>query len=104
MLGCRGGSEICISDGGNQTMGFRSAGAARVGRVGWLPFGARSLAPHLPWADVVHSHLLKGDGLAALPATLRGRRGRVVLGKRTEEPPATLLEPPRFHKMWTPRP
>ncbi len=85
---CARGHElrVCYLKGeGSLAKDFRSAGAEHVGRVGWLPFGARSLAPHLPWADVVHSHLLKADGLAALTATLHGRRARLISGKHNDE-------------------
>jgi len=61
---------------------FEQAGAEWVGRVG--PLSARLLR-HLAWSDVAHSHLLKADVAAALCATLRGRRRRLVSGKHNDE-------------------
>lgn len=63
---------------------FRAAGAEEVAAVPLGP-GASRLLPHLRWAELVHSHLLKADLLTALLATLAGRRGRLVSGKHNDE-------------------
>ncbi|MDP6538774.1 MAG: glycosyltransferase family 4 protein [Planctomycetota bacterium] len=70
---------------------FAQAGAEQVRAVSWLPWGARSLAADLAWADVVHSHLLKADGLTGIAASLRGRRSRWISGKHNDE--QVLLRP-----------
>lgn len=63
---------------------FRAAGAREVLQVPIGP-GASRIVPHLRWADIVHSHLLKADMVTALLATLAGRRGRLVSGKHNDE-------------------
>ena len=60
---------------------FRAAGAGRVERAS-LPFG---LLARIRGADLVHSHLLKADMLAALLALLAGRRARLVASKHNDE-------------------
>jgi glycosyltransferase involved in cell wall biosynthesis len=62
---------------------FRAAGAEWVGRV--PPTRAWALWPHLRWANLVHSHLLKADMLTAVLATLAGRRSALVSGKHNDE-------------------
>ncbi|MAF65805.1 MAG: hypothetical protein CMJ84_09130 [Planctomycetes bacterium] len=64
---------------------FRTAGADDVARVAWLPWGGRSLAGRLDWAEVIHSHLLKADGLTALSALLRGACSHLISGKHNDE-------------------
>lgn len=67
---------------------FRGAGAERVERAAALGL---SLLPHLRWARIVHSHLLKADALTAVLATLAGRRRGLVSGKHNDE--RALLRP-----------
>ncbi len=67
---------------------FRDAGASVAVRVGALGL---SLLPHLLWAELVHSHLLKADALTAVLATLVGRRNVLVSGKHNDE--QVLLRP-----------
>jgi len=64
---------------------FLSAGAECVQAVGSSPLAAVRLWPHLRWAEIVHSHLLKADALAALVAPLAGRRRGLVAGKHNDE-------------------
>jgi len=64
---------------------FRSAGAREVVRVGSGPALAFRLWPHLRWAEIVHSHLLKADMATALLATLAGRRGGLIASKHNDE-------------------
>ncbi len=63
---------------------FRAAGVEQVVQVPLGP-GASRLLPHLRWAEIAHSHLLKADMFTALLATLAGRRGRLVSGKHNDE-------------------
>jgi glycosyltransferase involved in cell wall biosynthesis len=64
---------------------FRAAGAEYVRGVS-LGLGTPSrLAPHLRWADICHSHLLKADMVTALCASLYGRRRGLVSGKHNDE-------------------
>lgn len=63
----------------------RAAGAREVVNVSEgvaLPF---RLWPHLRWAEIVHSHLLKADVATALCATLAGRRKGLVSSKHNDE-------------------
>lgn len=71
---------------GNGTLAddFRAAGASEVLQVPLGP-GVSRILPHLRWADIVHSHLLKADMLTAVLATLAGRRARLVSGKHNDE-------------------
>ncbi|MEO0649798.1 MAG: glycosyltransferase [Planctomycetota bacterium] len=62
---------------------FREAGAEWVGHV--PPGRVFGLFPHLRWAELVHSHLLKADMLTAPLATLAGRRRCLVSGKHNDE-------------------
>lgn len=64
---------------------FRAAGAEQVLRVGQDPRLLPRLWPHLRWAELVHSHLLKADAATAVAATLAGRRRRLVSGKHNDE-------------------
>jgi glycosyltransferase involved in cell wall biosynthesis len=62
---------------------FRDAGASWVGAV---PLSRPlRLWPHLRWAQIVHSHLLKADMFTALWATAAGRRSGLVSGKHNDE-------------------
>ena len=70
---------------------FRAAGAREVVRVP-LGAGISRIVPHLRWAEVVHSHLLKADMVTAVLATLFGRRGRLLSGKHNDE--QVLMRPP----------
>ena len=64
---------------------FETAGASRVEAVGSSPLALRRLREPMRWADVIHSHLLKADALAAVAATLAGLRGRLVASKHNDE-------------------
>jgi glycosyltransferase involved in cell wall biosynthesis len=64
---------------------FLAAGAERVVRLGASPLAALGLWRQARWAEVVHSHLLKADALAALVAPLAGRRSTLVAGKHNDE-------------------
>ncbi len=77
-----------LKGGGTLAPDFARAGASAVHRVRGL--GA-SLLPHLRWAELVHSHLLKADALTAVLATLAGRRSCLVSGKHNDE--QVLLRP-----------
>jgi glycosyltransferase involved in cell wall biosynthesis len=66
---------------GSLAADFRAAGAERVERAA-LPFG---LLAAVRRADLVHSHLLKADMVAALGALLAGRAGRLVASKHNDE-------------------
>lgn len=70
---------------------FRGAGAERVHRVPLARALAFGLADDLRWAEIVHSHLLKADALAALVAPLTGRRAGLVASKHNDE--RALLSP-----------
>ena len=63
---------------------FRAAGAQEVLQVP-LGGGVSRIIPHMRWADIVHSHLLKADMFTALMATLVGRRARLISGKHNDE-------------------
>jgi len=70
---------------GRLTRDFEAAGARAVVAVGSGLGAALRLRPHLRWADLVHSHLLKADALTAVAATLFGRRRRLISGKHNDE-------------------
>jgi glycosyltransferase involved in cell wall biosynthesis len=71
---------VYLKGGGALADEVRSAGAEVAERVG--PLG---LARHARWAEIVHSHLLKADALAAVVATLAGRRSGLVASKHNDE-------------------
>ena len=74
---------VYLKGDGRLAEDFRAAGANRVEAVGIArPW---TLAGHVRWADLVHSHLLKADVLTALVATLAGRRRRLLSGKHNDE-------------------
>jgi glycosyltransferase involved in cell wall biosynthesis len=64
---------------------FLAAGAEQVVDVGSSPRTLARLWPHLRWAEIVHSHLLKADAVAAVAAPLAGRRKGLVSGKHNDE-------------------
>lgn len=64
---------------------FRAAGAREVVRVGTGPWIAFELWPHLRWAEIVHSHLLKADMVTAVLASLAGRRSGLISSKHNDE-------------------
>lgn len=64
---------------------FREAGAECAGPAGLGPGTPLRLWPHLRWAEIVHSHLLKADVATAILATLAGRRRRLLSGKHNDE-------------------
>jgi glycosyltransferase involved in cell wall biosynthesis len=64
---------------------FTAAGAKCVGRLGTGPRLATALWPHMRWADIVHTHLLKADMTTAIVATLAGRRRALVASKHNDE-------------------
>lgn len=70
-----------LKGAGSLAADFRAAGAERVERAP-MPFGL--LGP-VRAADLVHSHLLKADMVAALSALLAGRRARLVASKHNDE-------------------
>ena len=70
---------------------FEQAGARCVGRVGSGPALVPRLWPELRAAEIVHSHLLKADMVAALLAPLAGRRSGLVSSKHNDE--RALLNP-----------
>ncbi len=80
-----------LKGAGSLAPDFSAAGAERVLRVPLGPAFLPRLAPHLRWAEIVHSHLLKADAATALAATLLGRRRRLVSGKHNDE--RALLRP-----------
>ena len=59
---------------------FLAAGAERAERV-----SPGALWRHARWAELVHSHLLKADALAAVVAALAGRRRVLVSSKHNDE-------------------
>ena len=70
---------------GRLTDDFREAGAEWGGAAGRGPGTPLRLWPHLRWAEIVHSHLLKADVATAILATLAGRRRRLLSGKHNDE-------------------
>jgi len=70
---------------------FTAAGARCVGRVGSGPGLLPRLWPELRATEIVHSHLLKADMLAAVMAPLAGRRRGLVASKHNDE--RALLHP-----------
>ena len=70
---------------------FEAAGAGLVGCVGSGPGLVTRLWPELRAAEVVHSHLLKADAVAAVLAPLAGRRRGLVASKHNDE--RALLSP-----------
>jgi glycosyltransferase involved in cell wall biosynthesis len=64
---------------------FLGAGAKAVVRVGSGPGLLGRLWPHLRWAEIVHSHLLKADMATAVAATLAGRRSTLLSSKHNDE-------------------
>jgi glycosyltransferase involved in cell wall biosynthesis len=71
---------VYLKGAGSLAADFRSAGAQVVERVGPV-----ALWRHARWAEIVHSHLLKADGLTALCAALAGRRRGLVSSKHNDE-------------------
>ena len=74
-----------IKGAGSLREEFLTAGAQQVVRLSASPLAALRLWSHARWAEIVHSHLLKADALAALVAPLAGRRGTRVSGKHNDE-------------------
>jgi glycosyltransferase involved in cell wall biosynthesis len=74
-----------LKGGGALTEDFRRAGASGVAAVGGGPALALRLWPHLGWAEIVHTHLLKADMAAAVLAALAGRRRGLVASKHNDE-------------------
>lgn len=64
---------------------FRQAGASWVGCISSGAALPARLWPHLRWAEIVHSHLLKADMCTAPLALLAGRRRGLVSGKHNDE-------------------
>jgi glycosyltransferase involved in cell wall biosynthesis len=64
---------------------FRAAGAEHVAGIGSGPRLVPRLLPHIRWAEIVHSHLLKADMATALAATLAGCRSGLVSSKHNDE-------------------
>lgn len=63
---------------------FRASGASDVIRIP-LGGGISRIIPHMRWADIVHSHLLKADMLTAMLATVAGCRSKLISGKHNDE-------------------
>ena len=74
-----------LKGAGRLAQDFEAAGAEWVGRVGSSPLALLRLRAPLAWCEVVHSHLLKADALAAVAATLLGKRRRLISGKHNDE-------------------
>lgn len=70
---------------GSLAADFQAVGAEEVLAVGSGPAALGRLFPHLRWAEIVHTHLLKADVLGAVAATLAGRRGCLISGKHNDE-------------------
>ena len=70
---------------------FAAAGAGLVGRLGSGPGLFTRLLPELRRTQIVHSHLLKADAVAAVLAPLVGRRRGLVASKHNDE--RALLNP-----------
>ncbi len=64
---------------------FIAAGAAQVERIGQGPLALPRAWPHLRWAQIVHTHLLKADFFGALAATLAGRRANLISSKHNDD-------------------
>jgi glycosyltransferase involved in cell wall biosynthesis len=64
---------------------FLAAGAKAVAGVGAGAGLLPRLWPHLRWAEIVHSHLLKADMATAVAATLAGRRAGLIASKHNDE-------------------
>jgi glycosyltransferase involved in cell wall biosynthesis len=75
---------VWLKGAGSLADDFRRAGASEIVQVGGAALPAR-VWPHLRWADVVHTHLLKADMATAVLATLAGRRGALVASKHNDE-------------------
>lgn len=76
---------------------FRSAGAQVVTRVGSGAGLFVRLWPHLRWAQIVHTHLLKADMAGALAAALAGRRAGLIASKHNDEQVLTRALVSRIH-------
>lgn len=74
-----------LKGNGSLRQEFLAAGAEQVIDVGSSPRTLIRLWPHLRWAEIVHSHLLKADALTAVAAPLAGRRRGLVSGKHNDE-------------------
>lgn len=86
---CARGHQVQVAwlkGGGRLAQDFADAGAEPVGRCG--PVKLVSLFRR---AELIHSHLLKADALAAVCAKLSGCAGRLVSGKHNDE--RALLNP-----------
>jgi glycosyltransferase involved in cell wall biosynthesis len=85
---CARGHEVRVAylkGGGRLCEDFRAAGASWVAAVGASPATPWRLREHFAWADLVHSHLLKADMLAALCALLFGKRKGLIASKHNDE-------------------
>lgn len=76
---------VWLKGRGSLAADFRSAGAERVEHVPASLGAAFAMRPHLRWADIVHSHLLKADMATAVLATLSGKRRALVASKHNDE-------------------
>lgn len=85
---CARGHEVRVAylkGAGRLTEDFLAAGASWVGPVGASLRTPWRLRAHFAWAELVHSHLLKADMIAALCALLFGKRKRLVASKHNDE-------------------
>lgn len=90
---CARGHQVRVAwlkGAGSLAGDFAAAGAVPVGRLGSAGKLAR-LFSELRAAEIVHSHLLKADALAALLVPLAGRRAGLVSSKHNDE--RALLNP-----------
>jgi glycosyltransferase involved in cell wall biosynthesis len=76
---------VYLKGRGSLAPDFSAAGAEQVIALAAGPGLLFALRPHLRWADVVHSHLLKADMATAVAATLAGRRKSLVASKHNDE-------------------
>ena len=70
---------------------FLAAGAEEVRAIGQGALALPRAWPHLRWADIVHTHLLKADMFGAIAALLAGRRSNLIASKHNDE--AALKRP-----------
>jgi glycosyltransferase involved in cell wall biosynthesis len=75
---------VYIKGQGTLAQDFRAAGACAVLQAPFGP-GLSKVLTHIAWAEIVHSHLLKADMLAAVLCTSAGARRKLVSGKHNDE-------------------
>lgn len=80
-----------LKGAGSLRADFLDAGAEQVQALGTSPATLARLWPHLRWAEIVHSHLLKADLLTAPLAWIAGRGRGLIASKHNDE--AVLRRP-----------